>query len=183
MTPTAIGRKTGSVAESAAKTRNSPLFVTWERKAGPPPSPGPPREPSPVSIRTAIPMRTGTAASTPSRARVRQRRNMTVSSERRSPRVHSARPGVRGAASAVRSACDIESLSGECDEGVLQRGPFDAEGAYADAAAHQGGVEVREFHLARRSVGAHPVPLGHEARRPVRREDSRPRLRSRGWSR
>src|SRR5688572_1953582 len=145
-----MGRKNGRVAASAVKTRNSPLLVTCEMNAGPPPPPPPPPgEPSPVSIRTAMPTRTGTAASTPSRARVRQRRNVVSSSLRSRPRLHS------GFAFRTVSARDIEPLPGQCHERVLQRGPFDPEAADPDARGDQGRVHLGEVAL--RYLAGHPV--------------------------
>lgn len=110
ITPTDIGRKNGRVTASEVKTRKRPLWVTWERNAGPPapPSPPPPGPPSPVSILTAMPTRTGTPASTASSARVRQRRNVMAISLRSSPSDHSGRAVRRTA-----SACDIEALPGQ----------------------------------------------------------------------
>ena len=72
-------------------------------------------------VLTAIEMKTGTAARTTSPARLRRRRKISRSSERRNRGEGRRTPGRAATRPAVTSAADIESLPGERDEDVLER--------------------------------------------------------------
>src|SRR6476661_2616230 len=116
MAATASGRNSPSSSVSDARDTNRPFSVIELKKSGPPESrPG-------EESRTTTAIRTGTPASTPNPARLRRRRKISRSSERRNL-VDMLR--VRGAA--PTSTADIEPLSGQGDEDVLERGTVHPE--------------------------------------------------------
>src|SRR5689334_723492 len=159
MAATASGRNRPSSMLSAARATNSPFSVIEPKKSGPPLS-----RPGEESL-TATAIRTGTAASTPSPAMLRRRRKISRSSERRN-RVDMLR--VRG--TAPTSTADIESLPGEPDEDVLERGGVDPEPDDRHALVHAGRHDLLRRDVAEqtdrgRVCGAHlPQPeLAHDA--------------------
>src|SRR5262245_28547869 len=113
---TASGRNSGSSSVSAARATKSPLDVMPEKKSGP--------SAGPVGglIFTAVAMMIGTAASTASPAQLRRRPKISISSDR-SSRVLTRRGALaRAARSAFTcgSTADIETLSGQGNEQILQ---------------------------------------------------------------
>src|SRR5436309_9912930 len=112
-TATTNGRKKGMATVSPASAANMPLCETWSRNVGPRPADGPPER------YTATASAAGMAASTASRALTRMRRNSVAS-----------------------SASNIETLSGDGDERVLERGTDGGEAADTDAGQHQFPVAV-----------------------------------------
>src|SRR4051812_28076543 len=105
MVATANGRNSGSSTASAVSATNSPLPGIASRNGGPPP-------PVP-QIFTATAISTGTAARVASPAMLRRRVRINRSSEPSSTN--------------HRLTADIEALTGQSDEHVLQAGGADPE--------------------------------------------------------
>src|SRR6478735_3132828 len=108
-TPTVNGRNSGTHTTSAVNATNRPFAVMSLRKAGP-------RLLPPV-IRTATAIRIGMAARAASIAQVRSRRAVT--------RAGAMTPGAASlpdtaSPPAAASLLDIEALSGQLDEALLQ---------------------------------------------------------------
>src|SRR6266581_5695094 len=133
---------------SARNDRNTPLPATWVRKAAPSPLPPPLFPPCGTATRSADPSRTGIATTTASRARLRHRRNISPSSERSSrsqgrtwPRraalAVSGPPAGAGPGMGGASAVDIEALTGEFHEQVLQARPRRVEAGHRHPGHHQ----------------------------------------------
>src|SRR4051795_11749353 len=139
MVATASGRNSGSSRVRAAKATNRPLPTMEETKSGPPPPPPPDL--------TAMPRMIGTTARTAIPARLRRRRKIRSSSEPRnrqgSARADRVEPDSErsrrvGPSSVSRvSATDLEPLSGEGDEDVLQARGNDLEAEDRHADCHQ----------------------------------------------
>src|SRR6478609_6424406 len=158
MAATASGRNSPSSRVSAARDTNSPFSVIELKKTGPPLS-----RQGEESF-TATDTRTGTAASTARPARLRRRRKIRRSSDRRN-RVDGARPR----RATPSSTADIEALPGERDEDVLERRGVDPEPGDGHALVHAGRHDLLRSDLAEhadrcRVRGAHlPQPeLAHD---------------------
>src|ERR1700722_3231038 len=135
----------------ARKDRNTPFPASWAKNDAPGPSPSPPPPPCGIDIRSPTPRITGSTTSTPSRARLRQRRNIRRSSlpsrrsQARTPLrgrgrpASAAAPALAGAPSrgADSSAVDIESLPGQSDEQFLEARPRRVQACYRDAGVDQ----------------------------------------------
>src|SRR5918995_4454365 len=149
MALTASGRNSGSSRIRAAKATNSPLPVIPTMKPGPAPC-------APDSTRMAMLRTIGTTASTASPARLRRRPKMIPSSECRK-RTGCARTGAgAGTGSrvvAMTSAADIEPLTGQGHEDVLQTRPLDGEAEHRDAVLDQVQHDLLHRHLT--EVGRH----------------------------
>src|SRR6476646_6250862 len=139
MAATARGRKRPSSIVRAASATNSPLLVIELKKSGPP------RSCRGVETRTATAISTGTPASTTRPARLRRRRKISRSSERKN-RVE----GRRRRTAATVSAADIEALPGQGDEDLLQRGAAHPESRDGHAL-----VDARGDQLLRRDPPDH----------------------------
>src|SRR3954471_4210765 len=151
MTATARGRNSPSSSVRAARATNRPLSVIEEKKSGP--SPPPPGEDS----FTATEISTGTDASTSIPAWLRRRRRISRSSER-SSRVENLRPMTdRVTAPAPVSAADIEALTGESHEHVLERRRADPEPHHRDALVHTGGHHLLGCDVAEAPRGGVPA--------------------------
>src|SRR5262249_531055 len=132
---TASGRNSGSSTPSAASATNIPLLVMAEMKSGPSPRPPPPGG----ETLTAIEMRMGTDASTarppplgrrPKTGHRSERRNRVDSRRGRGIAIGAAAPSSAPPSSAPpSSAADIEALSGERDEQLLEVRRGDGEAA------------------------------------------------------
>src|SRR6478672_5877296 len=141
-TPTARGRNSGRLTVSAVYTRNRPLPEIWVSSGGPSPGAG-------ADAFTAMPMSTGGPASTTRSARLRRRPNVSLSSLHSSRRKAPRRTGrttasVAGAAPersrslvGPTSLRDIEALTGEPDEQVLERRPVQGQATDGNAVRHQ----------------------------------------------
>src|SRR6478672_8907197 len=114
MAATASGRNSPSSMVSAASATNRPFSVIEVKKSGPSPRCG-------ADVLTATEISTGTAASTTSPARLRRRPKISRSSERRK------RVDRRRVDGTKTSAADIETLPGEREEDLFQRGRADPE--------------------------------------------------------
>src|SRR3954468_5894183 len=113
------GRKSGLVTRKAASAAKRPFSVM------PPKIEPPSRGPVPLAF-TATAMSTGTSARITSSARLRRRRNIMPTSERRN------------------LAGDIEPLPGEVHELLLQARPLHADTAHCDAGRdHRGDDALR----------------------------------------
>src|SRR5215468_12332269 len=117
------------------KVRNTPLPASWLKNATPAPLP-----PSGLGAdsRRAMPMTSGNSAVTASSRRLRRRSRTRRSSEPKN------------------LAADIEPLTGQADEQVLQARRGDREAADADPGVHELGAD-----LLGRGVAEHGRGLGH----------------------
>src|SRR5579875_925583 len=158
-TATTSGRTSVSSTVRERKARKMLLPASCARNAGPPPPDGPP------CAHTAIPMMTGIAASTASRIRLRIRSRISRSSEPSSRNQPASglgtRPAVPGPAvpgpavagvaarpAPVASAADIEALTGQFHEQVLQAWLGGVQPGDRDACVHQLGVDPFRLMLA-----------------------------------
>src|SRR3954454_4472419 len=165
-TDTASGRNRPISMVSAANATNSPFSVIDRKKSGAS-SPG-----WDSDVLTVTEISTGTAARTSSPAWLRRRPSISRSSERRN-RGETAATGRRTAVEAGvgRSATDIEALSGQRDEHVLEGRPTDPEAGDRHPGVHAGGDDLLRRDLAEQAGrrGARRVHLGqaqllHDAR-------------------
>src|ERR1022692_72293 len=150
-TATASGSITVSSRNRENSERNTPLSAIWPMNA---PPPGPPPEPGGgVLIRSTMPRKTGAPASTANMARLRGRRKTIRHSDRKSRSqcltgaagvASPAGPaGPAGPADVLTAALlvDIEALTGQPDEQILQAGPDGLQAGHRDSRAHQLGVD------------------------------------------
>src|SRR5215218_4408746 len=155
------GRKSGVATRIAVTPTKSPLFVIWSRNAGPRPLGESP------ATRSATAMRIGMSASAPSSAQVRRRRNRVSSSDAKSEAVP---PGaVRaadapapmrlvGASVAPASLDNVEPLTREVDEALLEARALELEPAHAHAGRDErrhdllGGGRHRRRRVSRRAI-------------------------------
>src|SRR5215472_14162877 len=126
--------------------RNTPLPASWLKNATP--APFPPPSGCGAAAFSPIPMTSGNNATTASSSWLRRRKKTSLSSLRKNlrfPRTYapvwltSAGSPVAGSAS---SALDIEALSGQPDEQVLQARGLHRQAADADAGVHQLGADA-----------------------------------------
>src|SRR5215510_1810406 len=130
---TASGRNRPISMVSAASATNSPFSVIERKNSGASPS-GRDSE-----LFTDTEISTGTAASTSRPAWLRRRPSISRSSERRK-RGETLATGRR--TTAVVSATDIETLTGERDEHVLQRRPADSESDHGHPGVYTRGHDL-----------------------------------------
>src|SRR5215469_8129991 len=163
-----------SVRKSTTSARNTPFPESWLRNCGPlPPPPAPPE--CNVSRRT-MPKKTGTIASTPSRARLRGRKNTKRSSEKKNRNQvgtgflvlvgrSSGCSGIgRAAASrggSARWSVDIEALACQLNELVFQAALRRLEPGDGHASPHQLLVDNLRQQVA--EFGGHLAPAGRHA--------------------
>src|SRR5579875_2319143 len=150
-TATTSGRTSVSSTVRERKARKMPLPASCARNAGPPPPDGPP------CAHTAIPMMTGIAASPASRisrSSEPSSRNQPASGLGTRPAVPGPAvpgPAVAGVAARpapVASAADIEALTGQFHEQVLQAWLGGVQPGDRDACVHQLGVDPFRLMLA-----------------------------------
>src|SRR5450756_2243545 len=149
-TPMVRGRNNGMETTRAAIPTNNPFWVTRSRNGGPSPGAG-----GVDDNRTATAIRIGIAASASSIAHVRRRRKSNDSSE-----AISAQPPEGRAGRTVTSLGNVEPLTGQGYEAVLEAGVFHGEPAYP----HASGDQRFDDHLGLRRVvgqrGAHQRVAG-----------------------
>src|ERR1700744_988315 len=158
--------------DRAMKLRKTPLPVSSVTKARPPlPLPLPPPLCGCEASRRPTPMRMGNSATTASRMMLRRRADTCRNSERKNRSQARPAPGARPAAGraaaagpgppgavTVWSAIDVEPLSGQADEQLLERGRHDPQTPHADSGVHQVGTYF--FHRKLAQLGTDLSP-GH----------------------
>src|SRR5450759_2499303 len=127
-TPTVIGRNNGTETTRAAIPTNSPFCVIRSRNGGPSPGAG-----LDDDSRTATATRIGIAASASKSAHVRRRRKSTESSE--AIRAH---PTEGRAGPVVTSSGNVEPLTGQGHEALLETRVLHEEAGNTHATGHQG---------------------------------------------
>src|SRR5262252_8813081 len=140
--------------------RNTPLPASWLKNATP--APFPPSGCGAAAF-SPIPMISGNNVTTASSSWLRRRKNTSLSSLRKNlrfPRTYAAvslTSAASLAAGTASSALDIEALSGQADEQVLQARGLHGQAADADPGVHQLGADAFRLGVAELG-GDHVLP-------------------------